>query len=245
MSLSILQATGQTKGLVLDPRTKIVLLLMVSIFVLGGAGSDKLPFVVPLLCAIPLLLLVVAGRYRQAFLYVLVFSGAYLAVLYLVPLVSGPLHYLLLACAGIFSRVVPGVVLGIYVVSTTTVSEFNAAMQKLHISEKLIIPLSVMFRFFPTIGEEFGSINAAMRMRGISLAGGNIGKMVEYRLVPLLACSARIGEDLSAAALTRGLYGQAKRTNVCQIGFRAQDYLIVAFCLAIFVATIAVDVIAL
>ena len=170
--------------------------------------------------------------------YVVVFVGSYLAMIFLIPQFSGFLKFILFGCFGILNRSMPGFVLGAYIVSTTTVSEFTAGMQKLHISEKVIIPLSVMFRFFPTLREEFGAINSAMRMRGISLGGGHIGKMLEYRIIPLMTCSAKIGEELSAAALTRGLGGEVKRTNNCRIGFRIQDVILIILCFAAFVATV-------
>ena len=88
-----------------------------------------------------------------------------------------------------------------------------------------------MFRFFPTIAEEFSSINDAMRMREIKLGGKNAGEMVEYRLIPLMVCSAKIGEELNAAAITRGLGGDVRRTNVCKIGFHIQDYILIFICL--------------
>lgn len=50
---------------------------------------------------------------------------------------------------------------------------------------------------------DVSSINDAMRMRDIRFGGKNAGKMIEYRLLPLLVCSARIGEELNAAAITR------------------------------------------
>ena len=78
-------------------------------------------------------------------------------------------------------------------------------MLRMHLSEKIIIPLSVMFRFFPTVMDEAASINAAMKMRGIHIGGKNAGKMLEYRLVPLMTCCVKIGEELSAAALTLSL----------------------------------------
>ena len=236
MASGILQTTGQQRGIPLDPRTKLLLLVTVSTFVLGGLGGDKLPLLVPIFCALPLILLLAAGKIRLALLYLVVFTGAYLASILLLPRLSGFPQFFLLGCTGILSRVMPGVVLGAYVVSTTTVSEFTAAMQRLRVSEKIIIPMSVMFRFFPTVGEEFAAINAAMRMRGISLGGGRAGKMLEYRLVPLMTCSAKIGEELSAAALTRGLGGEVKRTNVCRIGFRIQDIVLIILCAAAFAA---------
>ena len=166
----------------------------------------------------------------------MLYTIAWLASLVLLPQLEGLVYFALLGSVGIFSRVMPSVAMGVYVVSTTTVSEFTAAMQKMHITDKIIIPFSVMFRFFPTVGEEFGAINAAMRMRGISLGGGSVGKMLEYRLVPLLTCSAKIGEELSAAALTRGLSSDIRRTNICRIGFNVQDIVLITLCAAAFVA---------
>ena len=91
-------------------------------------------------------------------------------------------------------------------------------MLRLHLSEKIIIPLSVMFRFFPTVMDEAASINAAMRMRGIYMGGKNVGKMLEYRLVPLMTCCVKIGEELSAAALTRGEANQHLQNRLSYTG---------------------------
>jgi energy-coupling factor transport system permease protein len=119
----------------------------------------------------------------------------------------------------------PGIMTGMYVVSTTTVSEFIAAMERMHVSQKITIPLAVMFRFFPTVVEEAGSINKAMAMRDIKFGGKKALKMIEYRLIPMMTCSVKIGQELSAASLTRGLGGPDKRTNICKIGFGCCDIL--------------------
>lgn len=74
-------------------------------------------------------------------------------------------------------------------------------------------------------------ISDAMRMRGISFGGNHPGKMLEYRLIPLMTCSVKIGDELSAAALTRGLGADVKRTNICKIGFRFVDYIVLLGCI--------------
>ena len=43
------------------------------------------------------------------------------------------------------------------------------------------------------------------------MAGGKASAMLEYRLVPVIMCSVKIGEELNAAALTRGLGGPVKK----------------------------------
>lgn len=55
--------------------------------------------------------------------------------------------------------------------------------------------------------------------------------MLEYRLIPLMTCSVKIGDELSAAALTRGLGADVKRTNICKIGFRFVDYIVLLGCI--------------
>ena len=120
-------------------------------------------------------------------------------------------------------------------IGTTSVSEFISAMERLHIPQAITIPMSVMFRMFPTIGAEWKSIRRAMGMRGIRLGGVRAGEVVEYQLVPMITSTVRIGEDLSAAALTRGLGAPIKRTNICRIGFRVQDLILLIICLAVVV----------
>lgn len=230
MNNRILQADVRNRGLVLDPRTKLILLITMAIFVLGGAVSSYFPFIVPCLCAVPLVLLISSKKFRSAALYTVVYSTVYTMNILLADRLSGILYFLVLGTTGILTRFMPSVMMGIYVVSTTTVSEFTAAMQRMHVTEKIIIPLSVMFRLFPTIADEFSSINAAMRMRGISFGGKHWTKMLEYRLIPLMTCSVQIGSELSAAALTRGLGGEVKRTNVCNIDFHLQDIIALLLC---------------
>jgi energy-coupling factor transport system permease protein len=88
-----------------------------------------------------------------------------------------------------------------------------------------------MFRLFPTIASEWTSIRRAMRMRGIHLGGAKAGQVLEYQMVPMITSSVRIGEELSASALTRGLGAPGRRSNICRIGFRIQDFAVLAVCL--------------
>ena len=157
----------------------------------------------------------------------LVFGYGLLAAM---PHLPGVLNYFALFCGGILTRFVVTVVMGEYLIATTSVSEFISAMEKLHMPQAITIPMSVMFRLFPTIGTEWHSIRRAMRMRGIHLGGAKAGQVLEYQLVPMMTSTVRIGEDLSASALTRGLGGPIRRTNICRIGFRLQDYVLLAGC---------------
>lgn len=215
-----------------DPRTKLLLLITIAIFVLGGAGGDIFDRYIPLFSLLPFVLFALAGYRKKAVGYMFLYAVFYGLSMYALPYVSGFIGFLLLAICGIMTRFLPGITAGVYLTETTTVSEFSAAMGRMHVSDKLTIPLLAMFRFFPTIADEFHSINDAMRMRDIRFGGKNVSKMVEYRIVPLLVCTAKIGEELNAAAITRGLGGDVKRTNFCRIGFKAWDYPVILICLA-------------
>ena len=230
MSRQLLQAKIDKRGLVLDPRTKMLLLLTMSTFVLGGADGEKLAWLMPAFCAVPALALITARQYRMATLYVVIYSVTLVCMEYAIGVTNGLVRFLVFGSGVIITRFMPCIMMGAYLFSSTTVSEFTAAMHRMHVPEAIIIPLSVMFRFFPTVYDEACSINAAMRMRDIQCGGANVSKMLEYRLVPLMACCAKIGEELSAAALTRGLGGEIRRTNVCEIGFHVQDIVVIAMC---------------
>ena len=143
---------------------------------------------------------------------------------------EGLANFLAVTIVGIFLRFTPSLAMGYIAMSTTTVSEFLAAMARLHLPQQVAIPLAVIFRFFPTIAEEWHAIGDAMRMRGIRLGGGKVGVMFEYRLVPMMISAVKIGEELSQAALTRGLGAPVKRTNLAELGFGGWDAFFLALC---------------
>jgi energy-coupling factor transport system permease protein len=218
------------QGMRLDPRAKLLMVVVTVVILATGGYGGLMTAVRPALAAMPLLLLLLSKRFGAALFYACAFSAAYLAEAFLISRIGGLFNFLLIASVGMFARFMPGVMMGYFLVSTTTVSDFMAAMRKMRVTEKITVPLSVMFRFFPTVREEYAAIGDAMRMRGVSLAGGKPVKMLEYRFVPMMMCSLKIGEELSAAALTRGFGAPVRRTNVCKIGFHAQDIVLMALC---------------
>ena len=221
--------TPHKKKSLLDPRTKLLLILVESVLVLSTAGGNRLFLFRVAFSFLPFLLLLTAKRYKTCVIGLLVLSAIYFLECVAFPHAKGALANILLIIIMVVNRFLPTYMMGLYVINTTTVSEFKATMDKLHIPDALTIPMCVMFRLFPTIREENDSIRAAMKMRGIRFGGGKVGKMLEYRIVPILTCVAKIGEELSASALTRGLGKQKKRTNICQIGLGWADYMIFLF----------------
>lgn len=240
MNREFLASQKSNIGIVLDPRTKLAILITIAIFILGGSHEGIMQYYIIVLAIIPLLLLLSVKKWRSAILYILVFDGSLLLEMYGLTYLTGIANFVTTAIAGLFLRFTPGIVMGYFVVTTTTVSEFVAAMERIHLPQQITIPISVLFRFFPTVVEEWSAIGNAMQMRGVRFGGSKASAILEYRIVPMMICSVKIGEELSRAALTRGLGGPVKRTNICKLGFHVQDILFLLICLGAFAAQIYV-----
>ena len=177
----------------------------------------------------------IGASFQNGRKYLLLYVACFVLERIALTTLSGLLSFIVLAITSIMTRFAPGIMTGAYLISSTSVSEFIGAMERMHITEKIVIPMSVIFRFFPTISEEYQAIRDAMKMRNIHFGGKNPFLMIEYRLVPLMVSVVKIGDELSAAALTRGLGAPVRRTNVCQIGFHFQDVVALLFCIICFV----------
>lgn len=237
-------ASDGRAGFWLDPRTKVLMLVCANVTLLAS-GYTLAGWI--LKCAMAcsaVALLAAAGRRRVGF----GFGAAFLAATAL-ELVgeAGLLAFLgstsVLAVTvrfltSLVLQLMPGTVFAYYLFATTKVSEFVAAMERLHLPQSVIIPFAVVFRFFPTVVEEYRSIRDAMRLRGVDWKAGPVA-LVEYRLVPLIISLVKIGDELAAAAVTRGLGGAVARTSRCRIGFSFADGALAAFYAACALATAA------
>ena len=212
----------------LDPRTKLFMIFAVSFIVMVNAVSPMEWAVRIIVTLIPVFLLANEGRYVSALRFLMCYGAALLLMKYYISAEStGVISALLVGYCGIVAQFLPAMIMAWYVIHTTKIGEFMSAMQKMHVPDGISVSLAVVMRFFPTIKEEYLSINDAMKMRGISFAGGRIAKMIEYRLVPLMFSCLNIGEELSAAAVTRGLGAPVRRTSPVQLKFKAADWLMI------------------
>ena len=212
----------------LDPRTKLYMILVVSSVVMMVATTPFLWAVRILMTMVPIALLITEKWYASAFRFSLLYIIAlYLTFFFLSEESTGVIKSMLTGYCGIIAQFFPAMITAWYVVRTTRIDEFMSAMQKIHIPDGIAISLAVVMRFFPTIKEEYTAIRDAMRMRGVMLGRGNVLKMIEYRMIPLIFSCVNIGDELSAAAITRGLGGKVKRTSVVTLKLRTADYILI------------------
>lgn len=110
---------------------------------------------------------------------------------------------------------------------TTTFARRDAAH---HVPEAAVIPCVVVIRFFPTIAEDYRQIRNAMDLRGIASGGWGIvrhpAQSLEYILIPLLMNATNVAQDLSVAALTKGLGCEGEHTSHTKIRMTVIDWLV-------------------
>ena len=216
MSSELLHSSSHKKGIKFDPRSKLLVLITLCTLMLSTSNSGLMLYLKPLLAFIPFLLFLLSKKYITGILYLILYALGF----------TFEISY------GNFGNPTLGLIVLItafFLMTTTSVSEFIGSMKKMHVTDKITIPLSVIFRFFPTVKEDADSINAAMKMRGITPKSPM--RMLEYRIVPLVISTVKAGEDLSSSALTRGLGSPKKRTNMCNIGFHIWDWLLCVVCI--------------
>lgn len=134
-------------GLRLDPRTKLVVLVLVNLALTIAVR----PGYAHVLVAAAVLLAAACGRLRTALVaavaYVLVAGAQVLGERYLPPAAQ----LFVVTFFQIIGKVFPAGITGAVIIQTTRVNEFVAALTRWHVPRVLVTPFAVVFRYFPAI----------------------------------------------------------------------------------------------
>lgn len=210
----------------LDPRTKLLILAITSVSVFLNESM----LIEGAFTFIPFLLLLQAKHIRLAFK-----SGAAFIILLALPMLLVP--HLPVTAGGILymfavyiRKLIPCFMLGSLLIRTTKVSTFLAAISRLHLPKGFTIALSITLRYFPTMTEEWGFIKDAMSLRGISVSSAGLlfhpVRTMEYVYVPMLVSASKISDEITQAAITRGIDHLERRSCLENIRFRMRDALL-------------------
>ena len=210
----------------LDPRTKLLILAVTSISVFLNESI----VVECVFAALPLLLLLCAGRQRGALKYGSFFLALLAIQLWLVPMLPVSAGGIIYMFAVYILKLIPCFMLGSLLISTTRVSDFLAAVGRLHLPKGFTISLSITLRYFPTMGEEWAAVKDAMALRGIPVTAGGFlrhpMRTMEYVYVPMLVSASKISDEITQAAITRGIDHVEKRTCIETVRFHTADALV-------------------
>jgi energy-coupling factor transporter transmembrane protein EcfT len=221
-----------TKRMSLDPRTEIGLIFVANFIAFTCASI----YIELTLTALLGFLLVLGGCPKTAAKWLL-FYGALVGIQFLALPILPRFPAMVLAILAVYARrVLPCLMVGSLMIQTTPARLLLAALRKWRIPQQLMIPLAITIRYFPALKEETAHIREAMKLRGIK----GVVRKIECIYVPLLVSAAHTADELSAAAIVRGIENPAPKTCVYDIRFHMQDYICLG--LAIVLAVVRVIV---
>ncbi|OZI10504.1 cobalt transporter [Bacillaceae bacterium SAS-127] len=215
--------------LTFDPRTTLLLLLLANIIALIGVSIEIETTVI-----ITLVVLLSLSGYTSLGLKWLGLYALFVCIqLYLIPLMS-PFFTVMFSVLVVYARkLLPCVIIGSLIIKTIPIRLLLLSLRKWHVPQKITIPLAISIRYFPAIREEMSYIRDAMKLRGMK----GIIKKIESTYVPVLISAMNTADELSAAAITRGIENPSPKTCAVDITFGKQDYISLAVgCLFVLIA---------
>ena len=201
----------------MDLRAKLAVLVAMNAVLLLSTSL----WVEVYLMAAALVLSVACGRPASAARFGAAFTALVAVELAVVPALDGFVAGLVMFAAVLVRKILPVLCTGLLVLTTTEVSEFIAVATRLRLPRSAIIPLSVAFRYFPTLAQEWTDVRDAMRMRGI-------GMSFEHVVVPIMMSAVNVSDELSAAALCRGIDRPGGRTCLKEARLSRVDWAVMA-----------------
>lgn len=199
---------------VFDPRVGLALLVLANVI----AFSEKAFWLECCWILLPFLLMLghrccgMAVKWLAVFVLILCLQN------YVLPIAPKWVATSFSIFANYARRMLPCLMVGVLMLRCTPLRYFIVGLRKLRLPQKLIIAISVTLRYFPAIREEVGYICDAMKLRSIRGA-----EKVECLVVPLMISATNTAEELSAAAVTRGIENPARKTSVVQLRASAMD----------------------
>ncbi|MCR5581019.1 MAG: energy-coupling factor transporter transmembrane protein EcfT [Pseudobutyrivibrio sp.] len=210
----------------IDPRTKIILILITVIFsIIVPTGIATCIWI-----AMITVLGIALGRIKKTIRAAIFFVALWLVGVFVLPVLQGTAHTSIMVWLGLMFKCYPSCMIAGVVIGTTQIGEFMAAMSKWRVPSTLVIPLAIMFRYFPTLKEDWGHICDAMILRGISLSPlcfiRNPLVVIDAMYLPILVTASKTADELAASAITRGIENPSIRTSRLDIRFTLADIVV-------------------
>lgn len=171
----------------LDFRTKMLMSLCLSYTLILGNIQTKFSIVAAAYSLLPYVFLLLNREKKAAVKGILFIMAAYIIQKEWVFSAGGFLGSLFLFITMMFLRLLPGFVMARFALASSTMSHMTSALKKMHFPVVLIIPITVMARFFHTAREVYNQVKDAMYLHGLTNRRlfFHPVKLFEYRMVPL------------------------------------------------------------
>ena len=215
------------KTAVFDVRTLLFLDILIMVFMLisGKPEVTLSSFIVA--AAVP----VITGLYGALVCYAILFAvffSYYQLIFHLkLPVFHSAFFSVIGILAFIVQRIIPFMLLGTVIQKQKNISEITTALERMHLPKGIILSIAVMFRYFPSIKDDLFIIIDAMKLKGLytSKRAALIHpiRTMEFVLVPMLFKSLKTAEELSCAALVKGIENTGHKTSYFDVRLRAVD----------------------
>ena len=216
---------GNGKKSTFDPRAGLWILIAANII----AFSDHTLWVELALIALLLALMIVHRRFTMAVKW----AVGYCALLVFQQMIIATSFTIF---ATYTRRMFPCLMTGSLMLKCTPLRYLIVGLRQLHIPQKLIVAISVTLRYFPAIREEIGHIRDAMKLRNIR----GLSRL-ECTVMPLMVSATETAEELSAAAVTRGIENPARKTSAVSLRLMPADLTGMLLVLALLIGSFVVQ----
>ena len=221
---------SKRKGTVIDFRTILLLDLLYMLFFLLS-GKPEVVVVAFLLSGTVLFLAeLYAAMIRYAVLFAALFLYYHTITNLRISFLQGTLFSVLGVAAFIIQRILPFLMLAVVIRDRKNISEITASLERCRLPKGIILSMTVMLRYFPSMKEELRIIIEAMKLKGIDTSWRGVLlhpiRMLEYVVVPMLFRSLRTAEEFSCAALVKGIEHPGHRSSYFGVRLRPLDGLL-------------------
>ena len=217
----------ENKTAVFDVRTLLFLDILIMVFMLisGKPEVTLSSFIVA--AAVP----VITGLYGALVCYAILFAvffSYYQLIFHLkLPVFHSAFFSVIGILAFIVQRIIPFMLMGTVIQKQKNISEITMALEHMRLPRGIILSIAVMFRYFPSIKDNFFIIIDSMKLKGLytSKRAAVIHpiRTMEFIIVPMLFKSLRTAEELSCAALVKGIENTGKKTSYFDVKLRPVD----------------------
>lgn len=207
----------------IDPRSKLYFLLIGNLALLVSPSL----FYEIILVVLVMIYGILSGTARFSLKMTTLYSAFCALFWFSAHCMSGTAQLAVITFTVLARKMFPCFMMGGILIFSTKIDEFMVALNRLHWPQKVIIPLTVLLRYLPMIGEDWRYIDDAMRMRDVSPSlksfASKPAMTIECIYVPLLMSASKVADELSAAAIVRGIENPAPRSCLIAIKMSAVD----------------------
>lgn len=210
----------------LDPRSVFLLMLMASI----ALASLPTPFYFAAL----LLVIFIALWQKRPGLYKYIIYGTVTYALHMLLIYSeSSVAFKFFGMLSFFLYRFTIILILVDLMRSYSTGHLVAALLKLRIPIKVIIPLAIALRYFPDFTESMSNIRDSMKIRKFKVGWLHPYNSFRYLTIPLIHKALNTASDIAESVTTKGIEYQGQRSCYHEVSFKMQDVLVLLAFLSI------------